>query len=165
MPLVQQYDNLLVVQTFSKSRNLAGARLGFCFGAPALIADLDRVKFSMNPYNVNLMSEAAGIAAIEDEAYFRQNLQKIRASRAAAAADLEALGFTVLPSQSNFLFASHPAVPGGTLCARLRARNILVRHFTIPRIENWLRITVGTPGEMAALAQALREILAQEGTV
>lgn len=165
VPLVQQYDNLLVVQTFSKSRNLAGARLGFCFGAPALIADLDRVKFSMNPYNVNLMSEAAGIAAIEDEAYFRQNLQKIRASRAAAAADLEALGFTVLPSQSNFLFASHPAVPGGTLCARLRARNILVRHFTIPRIENWLRITVGTPGEMAALAQALREILAQEGTV
>ncbi|MGN0975802.1 MAG: histidinol-phosphate transaminase [Gemmiger sp.] len=164
VPLVKRYDNLLVVQTFSKSRNLAGARLGFCFGAPGLIADLDRVKFSLNPYNVNLMSEAAGVAAIRDEDYFRQNLQKICASRAYTAAELEKLGFRVLPSQSNFLFAAHPDAAGGNLYAALRARNILVRHFTAPRIDNWLRITIGTQQQMQTLIAALQDILRGEET-
>lgn len=159
VPLTQTYDNLLVVQTFSKSRNLAGARLGFCIGAAPLIADLNRIKFSMNPYNVNLMSEAAGIAAIQDEAYFQRNLASIRAARAWTAARLKALGFAVLDSQSNFLFAASGQIGGGELYAALRARKILVRHFTAPRINNWLRITIGTPEQMQKLAEAVEEIL------
>ncbi len=159
VPLTRRYDNLLVVQTFSKSRSMAGARLGFCVGSAGLIADLERVKYSMNPYNVNALTQAAGAAALADEAYFRQTTAAIRAARTWTAAMLTALGFTVLPSQANFLFAKTPKMDGEGLYKALRARGILVRHFGAPRTKDWLRITVGTPEQMQALETALREIL------
>jgi len=159
VPLTKRYDNLLVVQTFSKSRNLAGARLGFCVGSAALIADLNRVKFSMNPYNVNSLSEAAGVAAVQDEGYFRENLAKIRASRSYTTEALRALGFTVLPSQSNFVFSKTPRMAGGALYTALRERSILVRHFNGPRTADWLRITIGTQPQMETLIEAVAGIL------
>lgn len=160
VPLTKKYDNLLVVQTFSKSRSMAGARLGFCVGNAALIADLDRVKFSLNPYNVNSLTQAAGAAAIADEAYFAQTTAAIRAARRWTADMLGDLGLAVLPSQANFVFAKTPKMGGADLYKALRARGILVRHFAAPRTKDWLRITIGTPEQMQALATALREILA-----
>ncbi len=160
VPLTKRYPNLLVVQTFSKSRSMAGARLGFCVGDAALIADLERVKYSMNPYNVNSLTQAAGVAALADGGYFAKTTAAVRETRARTAAMLEALGFTVLPSQANFLFAKTPKMGGGELYEALRARRILVRHFDAPRTRDWLRITVGTPEEMRSLEAALRAILA-----
>ena len=159
VPLVARYDNLLVVQTFSKSRNLAGARLGFCIGSKGLIADLNRIKFSMNPYNINAMSEAAGAAAMADDAYLAGTGAAILETRRDTTAKLRAMGFTVLDSASNFLFAHTPAMAGGAVQEALRAKNILVRRFDAPRIGDWLRITIGTPAQMQALCDALAGIL------
>ena len=148
-----------MVQTFSKSRQLAGARLGLAMGNAKLIADLNRVKFSLNPYNINRLTLKAGQAALEDTAYFDQTRNAIIETRAWTKQQLEARGFTVLDSRSNFLFASTPRKDGGELYRELKEKGVLVRHFDAPRIENWLRITIGTPEQMTALLKALDESL------
>ena len=159
VPLTKKYDNLLVTQTFSKSRSMAGARLGFGVACAELIRDLNTVKYSTNPYNVNAMTQAAGIGAILDGDYFKQNCQTVIENRAYLMRELDALGFTFTDSKANFVFAKHPRIEGGTLYERLRARGILVRHFTKPTIQDYNRITIGTKQEMQALADAIRTIL------
>ena len=159
VPLIDQYENLLVVQTFSKSRQLAGARLGLAMGNAALIADLNRVKFSLNPYNINRLTLKAGQAALEDTAYFEKTRAAIMDTRAWTMQQLTDRGFTVLDSRANFVFASTERINGGVLYKKLKENGILVRHFDAPRIENWLRITIGTPEQMQALMDAVDKIL------
>ena len=156
--LIGKYDNLLVVQTCSKSRSLAGARLGYAMGHPDLIADLNRIKFSFNPYNVNRLTCLAGIAAMEDEEYFRACTGAVIQTRERVAAELKEMGFALTDSKANFLFAASSRIPGGELYRKLKARGILVRHFDKPRLENRLRITVGSDEQMNALLTALREL-------
>ena len=159
VPLIHQYDNLLVVQTFSKSRQLAGARLGLAMGNAALIADLNRVKFSLNPYNINRLTLKAGEAALKDTAYFDATRQKIMDTRAWTAKELANRGFSLTDSRSNFLFAWTDRMEGGALYRALKEKGILVRHFDSPRIADYLRITIGTQAQMEALIKALDEIL------
>lgn len=159
VPLIDRYDNLLVVQTFSKSRQLAGARLGLAMGSEALIADLNRVKFSLNPYNINRLTLKAGQAALEDTAYFDKTRRAIMDTRDWTKRQLEQRGFACLDSRSNFLFASTERKSGGELYEKLKKKGILVRHFNAPRIQNWLRITIGTPEQMEAFLAALDNIL------
>ena len=157
--LIHRYDNLLVTQTFSKSRSMAGARLGFGVGCKALIRDLNTLKFSTNPYNINAMTMAAGIGALEDGDYFRTNCAAIVENRDWTTAELKRLGFEVLPSMANFVFAKHPAISGGALYQELRNRGVLVRHFSSPRLEAYNRITVGSADQMAEFIRILTEIL------
>ena len=159
IPLTKKYDNLLVVQTFSKSRSMAGARLGFAVGCKALIQDLNTIKYSVNPYNVNRMTMAAGVGALEDTAYFSENCQKIIKNRTWTTGELRKLGFTVLDSMTNFVFAKSDAVPGKTLYETLKAKGILVRHFHTPRLTDYIRITIGDEQQMAAFIRAIKEIL------
>lgn len=159
VPLTLKYDNVIVTQTFSKSRNLAGARLGFAIAHPDLIADMNRIKFSYSPYNVNSMSEAAGAAAMADEVYFQKTIAAICGTRAWTAEQLRGLGFTVLDSATNFLFATTDAMPCADIFQALRRRGILIRYFKAPRIDNYLRITIGTQEQMEILVAAVRDIL------
>lgn len=159
VPLVGKYPNLLVVQTFSKSRSLAGARLGFAIGSKELIADLNRIKFSTNPYNINRLTMAAGVAALEAGDYYRENCRKIIQTRAYTTQALEDMGFTVIPSQANFVFAAHPKADGEALYLQLKKRGILVRHFSDPRIQNYNRITIGSQSQMELLVKTLQDIL------
>ena len=159
VPLTRKYENLLVTQTFSKSRSLAGARLGFGIGSKALIADLHTIRYSTNPYNVNSMTLAAGYGVLCDEAYTQKNCQTVCENRAFAVAELKKLGFEMTDSKANFIFAKHPALDGGELYAKLKERGILVRHFEKPRIREYNRITVGTREQMQALVDAVRQIL------
>ena len=159
IPLTKKYDNLLVTGTFSKSRSMAGARLGFGIANKALIRDLNTVKYSTNPYNVNSMTMAAGIGCLADEDYTRENCKKIMEAREYTAKELRALGFTLTDSRTNFVFASHPAISGEELYRKLRQRGILVRHFTSPRIADYNRITVGTMEQMQTLVRTIKEIL------
>ena len=156
--LIDKYENLLVVQTCSKSRSLAGARLGFAMGNAALISDLNRIKFSFNPYNVNRLTCLAGIAAMEDEEYFQTCTQTVARTRDKTAAALKTMGFTLTDSKANFLFAESSRIPGGELYRKLKEMGILVRHFDKPRLENRLRITVGSEEQMEALLTALKEL-------
>ena len=160
--LVSKYDNLLVTQTFSKSRSMAGARLGFGIGSAKLIADLNTIRYSTNPYNVNRMTEAAGMAALEDADYFRRNCDAIRENRAWTTEALQALGFTVLPSSANFVFAKSEQIGGEDLYRRLKDRGILVRHFTKARIRDFNRITIGTGEQMETLVAAIESILKED---
>jgi len=157
--LVNRYPNLLVVQTLSKSRSLAGLRVGFAVGHAALIEALERVKNSFNSYPLDRLAIAGAVAAIEDTAHFETTRQAVIHSREQLMRDMAALGFTVLPSAANFIFARHPNHDAGDLAAALRARNIIVRHFRQPRIEQYLRITIGSDAQCAALVMALQEIL------
>ena len=159
VPLTARYPNLLVVQTFSKSRQLAGARLGLAMGNAKLIADLNRVKFSLNPYNINRLTLKAGQAALEDTAYFDRTRAAIVDTRAWTKQQLEQRGFAVLDSRSNFLFASTNRKDGGTLYKELKKNGILVRHFDAPRIQNWLRITIGTSEQMKIFVNTLDKIM------
>lgn len=159
LPLIGDYPNLLVVQTMSKSRALAGLRVGFAFGQPGLIAALNCVKNSINSYTLDRLAIAGGVAALEDRDYFDLRRRQVMETRERAAAALRDLGFEVLPSQANFLFASHPAVPARALFDGLREAGILVRYFSQPRIDRFLRITVGTDEEMDALCRALAVLL------
>ncbi len=159
VPLTLEYDNLLVVQTFSKSRNLAGARVGFAIGAPELIADLNRVKYSFNPYNVNRLSMAAATAAMKDEDYFASCTAQIIQTREATALALTKLGFTLTASQANFLLAGHPQICGELLYRKLKEKGILVRHLSDPRIADRIRITIGSPKQMETLLVKLTELL------
>lgn len=160
VPLTDRYDNLLVVHTLSKSRSLAGLRVGYAIGHPALIEALERVKNSFNSYPLDRLAIVGAVAAIEDEAHFQQTCQAVMATRDQLTAGLRALGFEVLPSAANFIFARHPEHDAGELAKSLRDRSIIVRHFKLPRIDQFLRITVGTDGECEALVTALRQILA-----
>lgn len=161
--LIHKYDNLLVTQTFSKSRSLAGARLGFGVGCRELIRDLNTVKYSTNPYNVNSLTMAAGLGMLADDETVMARCRTIAETRDKTAAEMREMGFTLTESRSNFLFAAHPKVDGDVIYRELRKRGILVRHFTGERIRNYNRITVGTPEQMETLLQALRRILAEKG--
>lgn len=153
--LIRKYDNLLVTQTFSKSRSMAGARLGFGIGCRELIRDLNTIRYSTNPYNVNRITMAAGIGALEDEAYTLVNCQTIMKNREWTACELAKLGYEFLPSQTNFLFVKHPKLSGLETYQNLRKSGILVRHFAKPRLDDYNRITIGTMDQMRAVVAAL----------
>lgn len=157
--LVDRYPNLLVVQTLSKSRSLAGIRVGYAIGHPGLITALERVKSSFNSYPLDHLAQAAARAAIEDEAHFSAGCAAIIATRERLVASLTALGFDVLPSSANFVFARHRTQSGAALQAGLRAEGVLVRRFDAPRIADHLRITVGTDGECARLIEVLQTLI------
>ena len=159
VPLIREFDNLLVIGTFSKSRSLAGARLGFAFGNRELIRDLDTLRNSTNPYNVNRMTMAAGVASLAADEINRERCAVVAKNRDACAAKLREMGFELTGSKANFLFARHPAVSGEDLYLGLRKRGILVRHWNRGRIADWNRITVGTAEQMDALCAAVRGIL------
>ena len=160
--LIDRYDNLLVVQTFSKSRSLAGMRIGFAFGNENLIAGLNAVKNSINSYTLDRMALAAAKAAVEDQAYTDDTCSRIAKTREKSGGKLQELGFTVLPSKTNFLFVNHREVHASLLFRKLRERGVLVRYFNKPRIDNFLRITVGTEEEMEILVNTLKQILEEE---
>lgn len=157
--LVDRHDNLLVVHTLSKSRSLAGLRVGFAVGHPALIEALERVKNSFNSYPLDRLAIVGAVAALEDAGHFARTRQAVIATRDALTAELQSLGFEVLPSAANFIFARHEQRDAAQLAQALRDRSIIVRHFKLPRIDQFLRITVGTDAECKALTQALRDIL------
>jgi histidinol-phosphate aminotransferase len=159
VPLVARHDNLLIVQTLSKSRALAGLRVGFAVGQRPLIEALERVKDSFNSYPLDCLAIAGAVAAIKDDAWFAGTRHRIMANRQALARDLSELGFEVLPSLANFVFARHRGHGGADLAARLRERNVLVRHFRKPRIEDFLRITVGTEEQCGRLIAVLRDLI------
>lgn len=159
LPLIDKYDNVLVVQTFSKSRSMAGARIGYAFGSERLIRYLNDVKYSFNSYTMDQWTISCGAAAVEDEAYFRETLDKIIATRTWVKKELEVLGFTMPDSKSNFLFISHRSVPAGELFKALRAEHIYVRYFDKPRIDNMLRVTIGTDEQMERFVTFLKEYL------
>ena len=148
------------MQTFSKSRQLAGARLGFAIGSEELIRDLNLIRFSFHPYNVNTLTQAAGAAALEQPAYFEACRQSIMENRAWTKTELESLGFQVLDSKANFLFAKAPGMTGAEYQQKLREKNILIRYFDQPRIRDYTRITVGSKAQMEKLIEATKEIWA-----
>jgi histidinol-phosphate aminotransferase len=159
VPLVARYDNLLIVQTLSKSRALAGLRVGFAIGQRPLIEALERVKDSFNSFPLDCLAQAGAVAALQDDAWFHETRGRIVANREALADGLCKLGFEVLPSLANFVFARHPGRRGAHLAAELRARGVLVRHFQKPRIEDFLRITVGTEDQCSRLIALARELI------
>ncbi len=158
-PLIQKYDNLLVVRTYSKSRCMAGARLGFAFGSRELIEDLTRIKFSTNPYNINRLTLVAGAAAVDDDAYYQQHCRQICQTRQKTADRLAELGFEQTASQANFLFARHPSVSGELLYRQLKENGILVRRFDRERISEFLRITIGTPEQMEQFCTVISRLI------
>ncbi len=161
LPLVEKYDNLLVVQTFSKSRSMAGMRIGFAIGSKELIAAMYAVRNSYNSYTMNYPSILCGVEAVKDRAYFEKTKAAIVETREKTATKLQKLGFTVLPSSANFLFAAHESVPAEELFAALREKHIFVRYFKKPRIQNYLRITIGTPQEMERFLEEVENCLSK----
>ena len=159
VPLIRKYDNLLVTQTFSKSRSMAGARLGMGIGNPELIRDLNTVKYSINPYNVNRLTSAAGVASLKRDEYNRENSLKIMDTRDKYGRILRGMGFEMTESQTNFFFARHPDIPGEELYLELKKRGVLIRHFGVERIKDYNRITVGTPEQMDRLVEEIKAIL------
>lgn len=160
VPLVKKYENLLVVQTCSKSRSLAGARLGYAIGSEVLIADLEKLRFSTNPYNINRLSLVAGCAAFASQAYYDNNNAKIVETREYAVEKLQEMGFILTNSKANFIFAKHPKLTGEEIYKGLKDRGILVRHFNKPRISDFVRITIGTKEQIDALIISVKEMLA-----
>ena len=158
--LLKDHENILVTRTFSKSRQMAGARLGFAVGSRELIGDLDRVRYSFHPYNVDSMTQAAGAAALMQPDYFEACRKSTMETRAWTRDQLEGIGFSVLPSKANFLFAKPPKISGKACQDALRERNILVRRFDLPRVKDYLRITIGSKEQMNALIRALKEMIA-----
>lgn len=159
LPLVDKYDNLLVVQTFSKSRSMAGMRIGFAIGNKELIDAMYAVRNSYNSYTMNMPSILCGVEAVKDRAYFEKTTKAIMATREDVAEKLVKLGFKVLPSSANFLFAAHESVPAEELFMMLREKHIYVRYFKQPRIQNYLRITIGTPEQMEKFLAEVRSYL------
>ncbi len=159
MELVKKYDNLLVTRTFSKSHSLAGLRVGFGIGSKELIADLNKLKFSFNPYNINTLSVKAAAAAIADNEYYDDKIAQIVETREKVTNQLCKLGFTCTNSKSNFIFASTDKMPACEIAAKLREKGILIRYFNKPKIDNYLRITVGSAEDMQTLVDTVKEIL------
>ena len=159
LSLIDKYDNLLVVQTFSKSRSMAGMRIGFAIGNPELIRYLNDVKYSFNSYTMNRTSICSGVESVKDDVYFKEMTAKIVATREWSKEELKKLGFSFTDSKANFIFATHERVPAKELFEALREANIFVRYFKSPRIDNYLRITIGTEGEMEKLFGFLRTYL------
>lgn len=157
LPLIEKYDNLLVVQTFSKSRSMAGMRIGYAFGSPLLIKYMNDVKYSYNSYTLNAAALACGAASVRDTEYFAETTAKIVATRERAAEELVSLGFSMTPSKANFLFVTHARIPAKELFEALKQQDIFVRYFASPRIDNYLRITVGTDAEMDELLAFLKK--------
>jgi histidinol-phosphate aminotransferase len=157
--LLEKYENLIVTMTFSKSRSMAGARLGFGISNPEIIRDMNTIKYSTNPYNVNRMTAAAGLAALCDNSYYMNNCKTIIENREFTSRELTLLGFEVIPSKTNFLFAASPDISGEELYLKLKERGILVRHFKNERIKNYNRITIGTMEEMKILLSTVKSIL------
>ncbi len=157
--LIDKYDNLIVTQTFSKSRSMAGARLGFGVANKEIISDLMSIKYSTNPYNVNRMTASAGVGALLDQEYFKDNCKKITQNREWTIKELKALGFSVLPSKANFVFAKSDRISGKDLYLMLKERGVLVRHFDKERIKEYNRITIGSFNEMQTFIKATKEIL------
>ncbi len=162
VPLVHKYDNLIVTMTFSKSRSMAGARLGFGIANKELIRDMNTIKYSTNPYNVNRMTMSAGVGALLDNEYYMKNCEIIKQNREYTKEGLTALGFEVLPSSANFLFARSPEIDGEELYIKLKERGILVRHFTNERIREFNRITIGTMEDMQQFLLVTEEILREK---
>ncbi len=160
--LIDKYDNLLVTQTFSKSRSLAGARLGVAIGAETLIADLNTLRYSTNPYNVNRMTLAAGYAALCEEEYFQAKVREICETRAYTTLELKALGFEVLDSDTNFVFAKNDRISGLKLYEELKKRGVLVRHFNKERLQEYNRITIGTKAQMEIFIEQVKQILKEQ---
>ena len=161
LPLIEKYDNLLVVQTFSKSRAMAGLRVGFCIGNEKLIKYLNDVKFSFNSYTMNMPAQILGVEAVEDDAYFKETVGKIMNTRERVKKELTELGFTFPDSMANFVFASHKSVPAKDIFEALRAEDIYVRYWNKERINNSLRITIGTDEEMDTMLAFLRDYLSE----
>jgi len=159
LPLIRKYGNLLVARTFSKSRSMAGARIGFGAACPELIADIETIRFSTNPYNVNSMTMAAAIGALDDEAYTRGCIAKVCAAREWTTRQLRELGFELNDSKTNFVFARTPKMGGAALCAALRERGVIVRHFDTPLLTDYNRISIGSQEQMEAFIAAVRAIL------
>lgn len=162
LPLMEKYDNLLVVQTFSKSRAMAGLRIGFCIGSEKMIGYLKDVKFSFNSYTMNYPSQVLGVEAVRDDAYFRETTRKIMRTREWVGQELTALGFTFPESYANFLFVSHEYIPAKELFQALREENIFVRYWEKPRIDNSLRITIGTDEEMQCMVDFLKKYITKK---
>ncbi len=159
LPLLKNSDNIVVVQTYSKSRSMAGARLGYAMGPAPLIKDLRKLKNAVNPYNVNRLTQLAGIAALEDKDYYTLQNRAIIQTREETSRALRQMGFEVLPSLANFVFAGHPMMGGEALYLALKKRGILVRNFSGARVKNFIRVSIGSKEQMAALTGQLREIL------
>ncbi len=162
VPFIAKYDNILIIQTFSKSRSLAGSRVGFALGNKELIADLNRIKFSFNPYNLDRLAIRAAAAAMRDDAYFQQTRQQIIATRKYTVNELEKLGFEILPSQANFIFVRNDRIAGRDYFEGLREKNILVRYFAKKPIDDYVRITIGKREDMEALLSATKELLERQ---
>lgn len=162
LPLLEKYDNLLIVRTFSKSRALAGARLGFALGNEGIISDLETLRFSTNPYSINRLTLKAGEAAIDSDRYFMDNCKRIEITREKTVDRLTDLGFSVIPSKANFIFVKHDSIDGEKLYLRLKDRGILIRHFSDPLICQYNRITIGSDEEMSALTDTVAEIIKEE---
>lgn len=159
LPLTKKYDNLLVTRTYSKSRCLAGGRLGYAFGSPAVIADLEKIKYSTNPYNINRLTLLLGEKTVDAESYYQEKCREIEDTREWTTRQLTSLGFTVLPSKANFIFVKTDRLDGGELYKKLKEKGILVRHFTNPRICQFNRVTIGTKQQMQTLIDTVKEVL------
>lgn len=157
--LVKDYENLLIVQTFSKSRSMAGARLGFAVGPAPVIADLNKIKYSTNPYNINRLTQVAACAAVDEDDYYKANAEIIKENRAFTVGELEKMGFEVVPSKANFIFIKSDKIDGEELYLELKAKKILIRHFTIPAISQYNRVTIGTKDQMEAFLEQVKEVL------
>lgn len=160
--LIDSFDNLLVTGTFSKSRSAAGARLGFAIGNEAMIADLNTIKYSTNPYNINSLTAALGLGILSDEEYTKSNCETVIKNRAFTSEALKESGFILTDSSANFVFAKHPEISGEELYLKLKSRGILVRHFPSERIKDYVRITIGTKEQMLVLIENIKQILAEE---
>lgn len=165
VPLIEKYDNLLVVQTFSKSRSMAGMRIGYAMGNKKLIRYLNDIKFSFNSYTMNTVTITAGVASVEDEAYFAETTARVVATRERTKRELAKLGFVFPDSRTNFIFAKHKTVPAQELFDVLRENRIYVRHWNKPRIENYLRISIGTDEEMDKVLTFLEEYLTNRNCI
>ena len=151
-----------MVQTFSKSRSMAGARLGFAFANEEIIKDLEKIKYSTNPYNLNRLTQLMGVKALDEQEYYDNNCRIIAENREFTVRELEKIGFTVIPSKANFIFAKHKTVSGGNIYIKLKDKGVLVRHFTAERIKDFNRITIGTMEQMQVLIDKLNEIIKEE---
>lgn len=164
LPLATKYPNLVVVRTFSKSRNMAGMHIGFAVASKEIIEDMNTIKFTFNPFNLNSLTLAAGVAAVNDTYYFDRCVKQTVINRENFTSALENIGFTVIPSKANFVFCKHKLIPSELLCSKLKEEGILTRHFADERLKDYLRITVGTEHEMTVVVIAIKEILNEEAS-